>query len=86
MVRTDQRSLKYLLEQRITTPAQARWLSKILRYDYVIEYKKGIENQGADSLFRVVEFQFLSISAPRADWWPTLQQEVQQEPFYANFK
>jgi len=85
-IRTDQRSLKYLLEQRITTPAQARWLSKILGYDYVIEYKKGTENQGADSLSRVVEFQFLSISAPRVDWWPTLQQKVQQEPFYANFK
>jgi hypothetical protein len=43
------------LEQRITTPAQARWLSKILGYDYVIEYKKGTENQGVDSLSRVVE-------------------------------
>ena len=30
LVRTDQKSLKYLLEQRITTPAQTRWLSKIL--------------------------------------------------------
>jgi hypothetical protein len=85
-VRTDQRSLKYLLEQRITTPAQTRWLPKILGYDYVIEYKKGSENQGADSLSRVVEFQFLSISFPKAEWWPTLQQEVQQDPFYANFK
>jgi hypothetical protein len=67
-VRTDQRSLKYLLEQRITTPAQTRWLPKILGYDYVIEYKKGSENQGADSLSRVVEFQFLSISFPKAEW------------------
>ena len=39
-VRTDQQSLKYLLEQRITTPAQTRWLPKILGYEYVIEYKK----------------------------------------------
>ncbi|RVW24893.1 hypothetical protein CK203_079475 [Vitis vinifera] len=29
-VRTDHRSLKYLLEQRITTPVQTRWLPKIL--------------------------------------------------------
>lgn len=81
-VRTDQKSLKYLLEQRITTLAQARWLPKILGYDYEIEYKRGTENQAADYLSRVVEFQFLSISMPRADWWPTLQKEVQQDHFY----
>jgi hypothetical protein len=55
-VRTDQKSLKYLLEQRITTPTQTRWLLKLLGYDYKIEYKRGLENQGADSLSRVVEF------------------------------
>ncbi|KAL6313182.1 hypothetical protein AAG906_016770 [Vitis piasezkii] len=81
-VRTDQKSLKYLLEQRITTPAQTRWLPKLLGYDYEIEYKRGPENQGADSLSRVVEFQFLSISQPRANWWPVLQKEVQQDSFY----
>ncbi|XP_052299962.1 uncharacterized protein LOC127903656 [Citrus sinensis] len=49
-IRTDQKSIKYLLEQRITTPAQTRWLLKILGYDYEIEYKRGAENQGANSL------------------------------------
>ena len=39
LVHTNQKSLKYLLEQRIITPAQTRWLSKILGYDYKIEYK-----------------------------------------------
>ncbi|KAH9779621.1 hypothetical protein KPL71_007762 [Citrus sinensis] len=81
-VRTDQKSLKYFLEQRITTPAQARWLPKLLGYDYKIEYKKGAENQGADSLSRVVEFQFLSISISHAEWWPTLQEEVHRDSFY----
>jgi hypothetical protein len=81
-VRTDQKSLKYLLEQRITTPAQTRWLPKLLGYDYKIEYKRGLENQGADSLSRVVEFQFLSLSLPLADWWSLLQHEVLEDPFY----
>ena len=76
-VRTDHKSLKYLLEQRITTPAQTRWLPKLLGYDYKIEYKRGPENQGADSLSRVVEFQFLSLSMPHADWWSILQKEIQ---------
>lgn len=81
-VRTDQKSLKYLLEQRITTPAQTRWLPKILGYDYEIEYTRGPENQDAGSLSRVIEFQFTSISVPWEDWWPKLQEEVQQDPFY----
>ena len=42
-VRTDKKSLKYLLKQQITIPAQTRWLQKILGYDYVIEYKRGLE-------------------------------------------
>jgi hypothetical protein len=57
-MRTDQQSFKYLLEQRITTPAQTRWLPKIMRYEYIIGYKKGVDNQAADSLSRVTEFQF----------------------------
>ncbi|KAA8540964.1 hypothetical protein F0562_024898 [Nyssa sinensis] len=53
IVRTDHQSLKYLLEQRITTLAQSHWLPKLLGYDYAIEYKKGPENQAADSLSRM---------------------------------
>ncbi|XP_060673303.1 uncharacterized protein LOC132803788 [Ziziphus jujuba] len=71
LVRTDQQSLKYLLEQRITTLAQARWLPKLLGYDYHIEYKHGNENQVADALSRV-ELNFISISTPQADWWSHL--------------
>ena len=76
--------MKYLLEQQITTPAQTRWLPKILGYEYVIEYKRGAENLGVDSLSRVVEFQLLSISMPQANWWKELQDEVNHDPFYFN--
>ncbi|XP_073001509.1 uncharacterized protein [Typha latifolia] len=37
----DQRSLPYLFGQRIHTPAQQRWLSKLLGYDYNLVYKNG---------------------------------------------
>ncbi|RVW69998.1 Retrovirus-related Pol polyprotein from transposon 17.6 [Vitis vinifera] len=64
-VRTNQKSLKYLLEQRITTPAQTRWLPKLLGYDYEIEYKRGPENQGGHfgfhkTLSRIKQSFFLS--------------------------
>ncbi|XP_011027642.1 PREDICTED: transposon Ty3-G Gag-Pol polyprotein [Populus euphratica] len=83
-VRTDHKSLKFLLEQRITTPAQTRWLPKLLGYDYVVEYKKGPDNKGADALSRKVEFNFLAVSLPRPYWWIRLQQEVQQDSFYTD--
>ena len=81
-VHIDKKSLKYLLEQRITTPVQARWLPKILGYDYKIEYKRGLENQAANSLSRVVKFRFMSILGPHVDWWQKLQGEVQHDSFY----
>ena len=52
IVRTDQQSLPFFLEQRIHTPAQQRWVSKLLGYDYEMVYKKGAENRVADALSR----------------------------------
>lgn len=43
MIRTYQQSLKFLLEQRNGTPTQQRWLSKLLGYDFEVEYRKGRE-------------------------------------------
>jgi hypothetical protein len=53
VVRTDQQALKYLLEQRVGTPAQQKWVSKLLGYDFMVEYKRGRENKAADALSRV---------------------------------
>lgn len=53
VVRTDHQSLKYLLEQRISTPAQQKWLTKLMGYDYTVVYKKGKDNSAADALSRV---------------------------------
>lgn len=50
VIRTDQKSLKHLLEQKISTPLQHKYLSKLLGFNYIIEYKRGTENQAADAL------------------------------------
>ncbi|GKA93365.1 reverse transcriptase, partial [Tanacetum coccineum] len=52
-IKTNHFSLKYLLDQRLTTPFQAKWLPKLLGFDFEISYKKGSENIVADALSRV---------------------------------
>ena len=82
VIKTDHRSLKYLLEQRLTMPSQARWLPKIMGFNYTIQYQNGKENQGTNALSRIAAFQFQALSLPIADWWSTLQQEVLQQPYH----
>ncbi|GJV35069.1 putative mitochondrial protein [Tanacetum coccineum] len=53
IIKTDHYSLKYLLDQRITTPAQMKWLPKLMGFDYEVQYKKGVDNAVADALSRV---------------------------------
>nr|GEZ72234.1 putative mitochondrial protein [Tanacetum cinerariifolium] len=52
-IKTNHFSLKYLLNQKLTTPFQFKWLPKLLGYDYEIVYKKGSEKVVVDALSRV---------------------------------
>lgn len=67
IIRTDQRSLKYLLEQKITTPFQHMWLSKLMGYTFEIQYKQGKENVAADALSRVSGSQLLHLTLSQAN-------------------
>lgn len=67
IIRTVHYTLKFLLEQRITTTEQQRLLLKLMPYDFSICYKAGKENRGADALSRkphsseLLTYQFLIV-------------------------
>ncbi|GKE28307.1 transposon ty3-G gag-pol polyprotein, partial [Tanacetum coccineum] len=52
VIKTDHYSVKYLLNQRITTLAQMKWLPKLIGFDYEVIYKQGKDNVVADALSR----------------------------------
>jgi len=55
MVYSDQKSLRHLLQQRITTVYQHNWLAKLLGYQFEIIYKPGPDNKAIDSLSQIYE-------------------------------
>ena len=66
-VKTDHESLKYFLEQRLSSEEQQKWVTKMLGYDFEIIYKKGKDNVVADALSRKdedVEGMLCAISLP----------------------
>lgn len=62
VIRTDHKSLKFLLEQKLHNKSQFRWLTKLEGYDYEICYKQGNDNKVVDALSRVQVLELFSIS------------------------
>jgi hypothetical protein len=54
-IKTDHQSLKYFLEQRISSPEQQKWVTKLFGYDYEIIYNKGKDNVVANALSQKYE-------------------------------
>ena len=72
-VQTDRKSHKFLLEQQITTEMQQKWITKLMEYDFTIEYKQGKYNQVADGLSRKGEEAIICIlTLPSPSWWDSV--------------
>lgn len=82
---TDHKSLKDLMSQSVQTPEQHVYLSKLLGYDYTIQYKSGKSNVVADALSRVhdqnAEACWL-LSMPRFHFLDDLKQELTRTPSF----
>lgn len=78
MIKTDHLSLKYLLDQKISTTMKQKWLTKLLGYDYEIVYKSGQENKVADALSRVgINSSLLAVTVVQAEWLTQLKEAWQ---------
>lgn len=65
---TDHQPLQHMLTQRIATPAQHKWVSKLLGYNYKVLYRAGHLNTVPDILSRRHEFcSIQAISSPIFD-------------------
>ena len=79
---TDQRNLKYLLEQRVVNANYQKWLSKILGYDFEIRFKPGLENKAADALSRVsnaMKVELAALTIPRILDVAKIDEEVSKD-------
>lgn len=57
VVRTYHHSLKYLFEQKVGTPTYQKWISKLLGYEFSIEFKSGTDNRVIDALSRCISIE-----------------------------
>ena len=81
-IQTNQRSLKYLLKQCITTPEQQKWISKLLGYDYEITYKPGQQNSATDALSRVPGSPTLNaLFTSQVSIWDAIKEETKTDPY-----
>lgn len=91
IILTNYHSLKYFLQGRAHTPFQQKWVSKLMGFDYEIQYKQGCDNQVADALSRsplttdlTAKFQCDSIecaamSYPYSTWIDDLRRHVEKD-------
>lgn len=63
------------MEQKISTPFQQFWLSKLMGFTYEIQYRKGKENIVTDALSRVrgAELLQLALSTIESDLMAFIQ-------------
>ncbi|KAA0039091.1 Transposon Ty3-G Gag-Pol polyprotein [Cucumis melo var. makuwa] len=82
-VKTVQKALKFLLDQRIIQPQYQKWIARLLDYSFKVVYKPGAENRATDALSRKPdEVQLFGLSVPVTIDLEVIKKEVSQDPKY----
>ena len=80
---TDNKGLKYLLDQPNLNTTQARWLAFLNEYDFGIQHIKGKENKVVDALSRNAKLNFtVAISTYTIDLEEQLKAGIEQDENY----
>lgn len=87
VIQIDHHNLKYFFEGRAHTPFQQKWVTKLLGFDYEIQYRKGCDNQVADTLSRVpfdvgssnTSGFINAISYPCFSWLDDLRRHIEKD-------
>jgi hypothetical protein len=81
IIRTDQESLKFMMTQRLSESIQHKLLLELLKFNYIIEYKKGKENKVADALSRK-ETNLVAISSATPAWVVDIEASYSRDQYY----
>jgi len=79
LVRTDHNNLKYFLEKKNLNERQHKWVSKILDYNFDIEFLKGNKNVVVDALSIIPSVY--SMTEISVDWKSHLLVEYSKNHF-----
>jgi hypothetical protein len=87
VVKTDHYSLKFLLDQRLSTIPQHRWINKLMGFDFTVEYKPGKTNIVVDAFSRrdadgPDNVEAYAFSTPTFEIWYELRLQLREHPDY----
>ena len=84
---TDNKGLKYLLDQPNLNAGQAKWLDFLSEYDFEIKHIERNENKVAISLRRNAVMSLVAaISSYKTDLEDKLEEGIKRDPEYQNLK
>ena len=84
---TDNKGLKYLLDQLNLNGRKARWLALLSEYDFEIQHIKGKENKVADALSRNARMNFATTISTYVSYLDEhLKEGIKQDEIYQNLQ
>jgi hypothetical protein len=90
VISNDQQSLAHLNEQRLHTSWQHKVFTKLLEMNYIIVYKKGLDNRVVDALSRNLDHadthssSCLAISIVQPTWLEEVKLSYDSDPYFAD--
>ena len=86
-MRTDQSSLKFLLERRIVNESYQKWVAKLFGYDFEIQFRPGLENKAADALSRIpISMELVALMVPSCIDTSLISSQVEADPHLAKIQ